>query len=358
MTEERLCWLGFSGFEAIGPKRFALLRKYFGSARKAWQAKRSDFLATGLSVKIVDQFLDYRKSVSLEDNWQKILNFGARVFFVDQKDYPANLKTIPDPPYVLYCWGEIKKEDQSALAVVGTRKMTHYGQQVTQDLVDQIVGAGLTVVSGLARGIDSTAHQATIKNKGRTIAVLGSGLDWIYPAENKLLAKKIASGFGVVLSEYPLGTRPWFTHFPRRNRIISGLSLGTLVIEGAEKSGSLITARLAAEQGREVFTIPGPIYHPATAGPAHLLKLGAKLVLTVDDILDELSLPKKEQSLPKEDLTSKDEQVIINSIANEPKHLNEIARETGWSVGKVTSLLVMLEMKGLVKDRGGLRYGI
>jgi DNA processing protein len=360
MNEERLYWLAFSAFRGIGPKRFALLKNYFGSAKAAWQASQSELLRVGLGTSLSQELVEFRKKFNPQVYFQNIKKKGFDCFFLDDLKYPSSLKNIENPPFVLYVWGQILKKDQKALAVVGTRKMTAYGGQTTESLVADLVSADLTIVSGLARGIDSMAHKTALSARGRTMAVLGSGLDWIYPQENKNLASQIAEGHGAIVSEYPLGTQPYLGNFPARNRIIAGLSLGVLVIEGGEKSGSLITARLAVEQGREVFAVPGPIYHPGTRGPAHLVRLGAKLVLSVDDILEELNLEPRQgfESDKTKEMTgkSKEETLLLSLIENEPKHLDQLVRESGLTTAVVTSLMAMMEIKGKVKDMGGMVY--
>ena len=211
---------------------------------------------------------------------------------LEDKDYPKLLKEISDPPFALYLKGKLLPQDNQALAIVGTRKITPYGRQMTEKFAGWLSRQGLTLVSGLARGVDGTAHRAALENQGRTIAIMGTGLDQIYPPEHKGLAEAIIRQ-GALISEYPLGTAASPMNFPLRNRIISGLSLGVLVIEGESKSGTKITARYAAEQGREVFAVPGPITSPTSSGPADLIKMGAKLVSSGGDIIEELNLEEK-----------------------------------------------------------------
>jgi DNA processing protein len=356
MDEERLYWLAFSAFKGIGAKRFALLKNFFGSAKKAWGAPFSEWRAIGLAESLCRQLVDFKKEFDPEAYFKKLEKSGVGCLFLDGRDYPSNLRKIDDPPFVLYVWGKIKEEDEKALAVVGTRKMTAYGGQSAESLTAELVGAGLTIVSGLARGIDSMAHKTALAAGGRTIAVLGSSVDWIYPWENKGLAKRIADSGGAVVSEYPLGTKPMLGYFPARNRIISGLTLGALVVEGGEKSGSLITARLATEQGREVFAVPGPIYSPGSRAPAHLIKLGAKLVSSVEDILEELGLEAKKRPGEEVGAESGEEELILSLIEQEPKHIDQIVRESGLTTGEVTSLMTMMEIKGLARDLGNMVY--
>lgn len=357
INEEKLYWLGFSALEGIGPKRFALLIDYFGSAKAAWKAAAKELLQIGLGSSLTEKIIVFRKKFSPEKYWQQLIGKKIGWLFSDQPDYPSNLTAIVDPPFVLYVKGEITKTDRRALAVVGTRKMTPYGGQAAESLTAELAGMGLTIVSGLARGIDSVAHRTALSVRGRTIAVLGSAIDVVYPWENKELAEEIARGNGAVVSEYALGTLPRPGNFPARNRLISGLSLGTLVIEGGENSGSLITARYAAEQGREVFAVPGPIYSPNTAAPAHLVQLGAKLVLSVKDILTELNLDYQnetsETNLPK---LSLEEELVLSLLENGPREIDELIRESGLDAGSLISLVTMLEIKGKVKNSSGIIY--
>lgn len=358
MEEERFYWLGFSFLRGIGPKRFALLRNYFGSAKKAWLAKESELLALNLGPKIVEELIETRKKLDLPSYFLRLRENKIEPVFLEDKNYPVNLRAIDNPPFVLYVKGKIEVKDELGIAVVGTRLMTGYGGQVTSQLVTDLATAGLTIVSGLARGIDSMAHHSAIKAGGRTIGVLACGLDLCYPPENKQLVDLITNGNGAVISEYPLGMQAMPGNFPARNRIISGLSLGTLVIEGAKDSGSLITASLAAEQGREVFAVPGPITSRFTAGPAQLIKAGAKLVFDTNDILEELNLEsriKKQESrkiLPE----SAEEEALLCLIKDEAKHLDQLVRESGFDTAMVTSIMAMLEIKGKVRNLGGMTY--
>lgn len=359
---EKKYWIGFSAFNGIGPKRFALLRNYFGSARSAWEARLKELLAIGLEQKLVENFVKFRQDFDLNSYFLRLRENKIECQTLVDKNYPENLKKIDNPPYVLFVKGKIKPQDELALAVVGTRKMTAYGREVTESLTQQLVNFGLTIVSGLARGVDTIAHQTVLQNGGRTIAVLACGLDIIYPPENKKLAEEIANGHGALVSEFPPGHQAVPGNFPARNRIISGLSLGTLVIEGAQDSGALITARHAADQGREVFAVPGPITSQNSAGPLLLIKQGAKLVYRVDDILEELNISAKGKTcLPAgREIRSEnaDEERILMVIKDEAKQIDEIVRETGMNVGEVMSLMTMMEIKGMVKNLGKMVYGI
>jgi DNA processing protein len=358
MEEERLYWLAFSAFKGIGPKRFALLKDYFGSAKKAWEAGEKELLAIGLGSKLTSEMVEFRRGFDLSSSFLRLREKGIDCYFLDDNRYPESLKKIDNPPFVLYGKGLITPQDDLAVAVVGTRKMTGYGGQVTESLVTDLVNAGLTIISGLARGIDSMAHQTALKAGGRTIGVLASGLDIVYPPENFGLVKAIIKGHGAVLSEFPLGTQPMPGSFPARNRIIAGLALGTIVVEAPEKSGALITARLAAEQGREVFAIPGPVTSPNTAGPSHLIKMGAKLVFRVEDILEELGIETKKEEKKSVKAENPEEEAILGLIEREARNFDEIVRETGFDSGKVASLISLLEIKGKVRNLGNMVYAI
>jgi len=277
---------------------------------------------------------------------------------LQSKEYPAILKEIHDCPKELFIKGEIIEQDKTAIGIVGTRKYSQYGKQVTLDIAGDLAKLGITIVSGLARGIDTFAHQAALENKGRTIAVLGSGLDKksFFPSSNYHLGEKI-SQHGAVISEYPPGV--WGTHFtfPQRNRIISGLSLGVVVIEAPEKSGALITAALALEQDREVFAIPGSIYEKNSRGTNQLIKLGAKVVTDVEDILDELNLShllktKRREIMPE----TKEEEIIFSVLSLQPMHIDEIIKKSGLPTSAVNSTLMILELKKSVRNLGKGNY--
>jgi len=279
--------------------------------------------------------------------------------------YPAWLRAIADPPAVLYCDGRIEPRDRQAVAIVGARAASPYGLRVTETLARELSGAGFTIVSGLARGIDAAAHRAALDAGGRTIAVLGCGLDVTYPPEHGRLREEIAQ-CGAVLTEFPAGTPPKPSHFPQRNRIISGLSLGVVVVEAAEDSGSLITARLALEQGREVFAVPGSIDAPLSHGPHGLLKQGAKLVETVDDIVEEL-LPQLEtagvptqQPMPFKAMEppalSPEERRVWGQMSRDPLHLDDLTERSGLTPAVVAGILLGLELKDVVRQLPGQRY--
>lgn len=362
MNSDKLYWLGFSAFPGIGPLRFKLLLNYFGTARDAWEAPLAKLLEIGLGENLSRKFDDFRRKFSLTGYAQKVRDLGISPLILTDKKYPRLLKEIPDAPFLLYVRGRKKTARDpvwnidKSLAVVGTRMITRYGKDVTQRLVSQLVSCGFTIVSGLAMGVDAVAHAAAIDSGGKTIAVLGCGVDCCNPRTNQYLYDRIMNGNGVILSEFPLSTRATKGLFPARNRIISGLSLGTVVTEGASDSGALITARFAAEQGREVFAVPGPITSVYSQGPTKLLKQGAKIVTTVSDILEELAVANNSIDTPhvvkKGD--SEEEQQIIDLLQHESMEADAIIRALQWEAGKVLSLLSMMEIKGVVKSEGGV----
>ena len=284
----------FNLINGIGPITFKKLLSYFHLLENAWSADFSEFNQAGLSQSLVNQIKKQRLKINPDWEMERISKEKISLITVQDKNYPKLLKEIYAPPPLLYIKGNIEPKDDFSIGIVGTRKLSLYGRQITPLITADLARAGLTIVSGLAKGIDTIAHQAAIKTKGRTIAVLGSGLDKknIYPAINRRLAEEISQS-GAVISEYPIDTEPLAQHFPQRNRNISGLSLGVLVIEAPEKSGALITAKDALEQNRDVFAIPGHILSSNSLGPNNLIKMGAKLVSTANDIIEELNLPLK-----------------------------------------------------------------
>ncbi|PIR08640.1 DNA-protecting protein DprA [Candidatus Gottesmanbacteria bacterium CG11_big_fil_rev_8_21_14_0_20_37_11] len=367
MANENIYWLGFSAFPGIGPLRFKLLFNFFGTAEKAWKASYNSLIQIGLGEKLTTKFISFRNSFSLSDYSRKLQENNIHVLTLKDQGYPKLLKEIQDAPFVLYVRGDVKEDIfiNPTIAVVGTRKITGYGKEVTERLVRELVNAGFTIVSGLAYGVDTVAHETAVSLNGKTIAVLGCGVNVIHPKSNTTLYWKIVKKSGIIVSEFPLNHWVEKGLFPARNRIISGLSLGVVVTEGAKDSGALITARFAGEQGREVFAVPGPITSSLSEGPTMLLKNGAKLVTRVEDILEELDVKCKMQNTKikmtmqnvKINLTS-DEKNILALLENENLHFDEIARKGNISSSNLGGLLTMMEMKKLVKNLGGGLYGI
>jgi DNA processing protein len=351
-------FIALSAAPGIGPARFALLVKHFKTAENVWKASDKT-LEKILTPALFKKFTSFRQSFDIETYLNKIKEKSIKIIPIEDNNYPRLLKEISDPPPVLYVKGQIPTGERF-LAVVGARKMTSYGRQVTEILARDLVASGFTIVSGLARGVDSYSHRVTVGNKGKTVAVLGGGLDKVYPQENVALANEIAEGSGAVISEYPLGMGSVPGNFPARNRIISGLSLGVLVTEAGEESGSLITTGCAAEQGREVFAVPGPMYSKLAKGPAQLIKQGAKLVMNVEDILEELQLePNVSHQISSEvKADSPEEQVILEVLRDGPVHVDEITRAAKFPAAKVGSILSLMEIKGQVKSLGSGNYSL
>jgi DNA processing protein len=288
---------------------------------------------------------------------EKLDRYGVKVLTHHDADYPSRLKEIYDYPPLLYVRGSLLPEDEWCLAVVGTRRATVYGRQVAEEIVTDLAQNRITIVSGLARGIDSVAHHSALAAGGRSIAVFACGLDIVYPGENANLALQIMRQ-GALISEYPLGTRPKADNFPRRNRIMSGLSLGVLVVEAGETSGAMITAHMAVEQNREVFAVPGSILSPASRGTNHLIQEGAKLVRDCADILEELNLTAVARQLEMKEIipASDTESLLLKQLSAEPTHIDEVCRSSGLAASTVSSTLAMMELKGLVKQVGAMNY--
>lgn len=349
----------FNLFPEIGVVRFRKLLNYFPDLEIAWQSGIGELLQAGLDKKLAEKIYAERKNINPDEEFEKLAKEKIEIIIPEDKSYPKILKEIYDPPMVLYIKGELKPEDDFSLAVVGTRRPTSYGAQVVADLTNQLSRAGLTIVSGLARGIDTIAHKTALQSGGRTIAVVGSGIDKqnIYPPSNRQLAEMIAEK-GAVISEYPFGTQAMPYHFPARNRIISGLSLGTLIIEAAEKSGTFLTANHALEQNRQVFAVPGPIYSPNSVGPNSLIKIGAKLVNKVKDILEELNLTSAIQYKEARQIIpdNQEEKIILDILSEEPIHIDKIIAATKLDTAVTSSTLALMEMKGKIKNLGGMNY--
>lgn len=357
MTSDLAYWLAFSKVPGIGPARFRLLSDYFGSVEAAWQAEPGQLLALGLDRRSVMSLLKVRQTLDLAAELQKVEALGVQVFTWDDPGYPPLLKSIADPPFVLYVRGSLTPSDEWALGVVGTRSASVYGKQCTEKLVRDLAASGVTIVSGLALGIDTVAHKTALEAGGRTLAVLGSGVDEIYPRQNRRLSDDILQN-GAIISEFPLGTRPEAGNFPRRNRIISGLSLGVLFAEGGEKSGARITVDFALEQGREVFAVPGKIFDRGAQGPNKIIQQGAKLVTSIGDILEELNLTMvAEQTEARQIIPDNPaEAAILKQLSMDPLHVDELGQRTGLDPATLSSNLVMMELKGKVRGVGGMNY--
>jgi DNA processing protein len=352
-------WVSFNLIPGIGTTKFSLLENYFGSLEQAWHAAPSALRTAGLDSRTVEEVTSTRSTISPDAELEKLERHGIRAFTWNDDAYPYRLKEIYDRPPVLYVKGRLLPQDDCSISVVGSRRATIYGRQVTEELCRNLAANGVTITSGLARGIDSVAHRASLDAGGRTIAVFGCGLDIIYPADHLRLAQRIIEQ-GALVSEYPLGTRPRAGNFPRRNRIMSGISLGVLVIEAAKRSGALITAHLALEQNREVFAVPGSILSPMSTGTNNLIQEGAKLVRNFSDILEELNLsivtrePQPKESVPVTDTES----MLLHHISREATHIDDICRKSGLPIAMVNSMLAMMELRGMVKQVGGMNYSL
>ncbi|KPK99862.1 MAG: hypothetical protein AMJ91_06020 [candidate division Zixibacteria bacterium SM23_73_3] len=362
-SSELKSWLALFTVPKVGPVRYIFLVKHFGSPEKVLSASKEELAELPDIGPVIASNIKNKVFWDKAKEQQKLLekNQVQVVTFKDEK-YPQNLLSIYDPPPFLFVKGEIKKEDRNAVAIVGCRSASVYGKRITERIGRELTRRGITIVSGMARGIDSIGHLAALKENGRTLAVFGSGLDIIYPGENKKLAEKILSN-GAILSEFFLGTKPEAPNFPRRNRLISGLSLGVVIVEAGTKSGALLTAHCALEQNREVFAIPGNLGAKNSEGTNKLIKQGAKLVTSVEDILEELKITteggKSSSSvLSQEDLShlTEKEKDIFKLISDEPHHIDKIATQACVNVSEALSLLLSLELKGLVKQLSGKMF--
>lgn len=364
--EQTKYWVALGRARRMGTTRFRKLEAYFGDLTNAWDASASQLKAAGLDAPSAQAVVEIRARVSPEEEMARLETAGVQAFTWHHPEYPPRLKHIDDPPPVLYVKGRLIPEDERAVAVVGTRSPTAYGREVAASLSGDLAGSGITIVSGLALGIDTLAHRSALTQGGRTVAVVANGLDITYPRDNAGLSRQIEE-LGAVVSEYPLGTRPDARGFPRRNRLISGMSLGTVVVEASEKSGARWTVYHALEQNREVFCVPGSIFSPASRLTNRLIQEGAKLVSGYTDILEELNLRVVTRQIEMrltdgraEDLPpspdEEEEAKLLRWLNHEPMHIDDIRRNASLPVALVGSLLTMLELKGMVKQVGGMHY--
>ena len=357
MKKDTKYWVGFNLVKGIGPVRLEKLLEYFGNLHEAWQSPSHHLTAAGLNAKLCQQLIQIRKEVCLDVVVDDLLAAGIQVLTWDDPAYPERLRQIKQSPFVIYLKGNLIEDDIWSVAVVGTRRFSPYGRQVTELLTRTLAEQGITIISGLARGIDGIAHQQALDAGGRTLAVLGSGLDQIYPPEHRGLAEKISKQGGLI-SDYPPGTPPDGSNFPPRNRIISALSKAVLVIEAGRKSGSLITANYAAEQGKEVFAVPGKITAPLSKGTNQLIKVGAHPLLEVQDVLDFLNmkLVARQQVLQRALPSDHKEAVLYNVVGDEPLHVDELSIMTELPIEEVTATLAVMELKGMVRKTFGMKY--
>jgi DNA processing protein len=349
-------FLGFNLTPQIGPVRLRRLLEHFGDPERAWHATPDELREAGLENACITSLRKTRGRVSLDEEMERILELGITLLTWDSPDYPARLRHIYAPPPVLFVRGTLLPGEQMT-AVVGTRRATTYGREVARRLSSELARSGVTVVSGLALGIDTEAHRGALEGGGRTIAVLGSGVDQVYPARNRALAGKIIER-GAVISDFAPGTSPEPRNFPARNRIISGLSLGVVVVEARERSGALITSDFAMEQGRDVFAVPGSIFAPTSRGCHNLIAQGACLVRGVDDILEELHLTQaaEQQQARRVVPESKEEATLLELLSPEPTYIDALGEGSGLPIAVVSSTLTLMELKGLVRHTGGMHY--
>lgn len=351
-------WVALGRVPQLGRARFALLEAAFPSMEEAWRASPGALQSAGLTGAALSALLAARDAIEPEAELERLDKAGVTALPWNDEAYPAGLREIFDKPPVLYVRGGLAAADDWSVAVVGTRRATAYGRQVAEEMAQGLARNGITVVSGLARGIDTIAHKSALVAGGRTVAALACGLDLVYPPENARLAQEIV-GRGALVSDYPLGTQPRSEYFPRRNRIMVGLSLGVLVAEGDVKSGALITARQALDENREVFAAPGSIYSPTLRGTNWLIQHGqAKLVTRVEDVLEELNLSMATHQIEAKETLPVDETEasLLRFLSAEPIHIDDVRRASGLAIDSVSSALAMLELKGMVRQVGSMSY--
>ncbi|KKQ92505.1 MAG: hypothetical protein UT58_C0008G0006 [Microgenomates group bacterium GW2011_GWC1_39_7b] len=354
MTEKEYL-TALNTFTMFGPARTKLLLSYFKSAKKIWDLKLSELTEVGVKQETAEKFIKHRDSFNIQDYLSKLEKLSIKVVTIFDDDYPENLKGLSDAPFVLYIRGNFKNTDSNAVAIVGSRMMTSYGREVAKKFAGELASFGVTIVSGLALGVDAEAQRAALSVGGRTISALASGLDIISPYTNKKLALEfISKDGGAVVSENPLGYEPHPYDFPVRDRLISGLSKAVIVVEGRMKSGTFYTVKAAADQGRTVFAVPGPITSPTSEAPNYLIQNGSKLATSTKDILDELHLQFKVDKEAVKKVMPGDvyEEKILKILMTEPLHLDELVRISGGATSEVSARLTIMEMKGMVRNLG------
>jgi DNA processing protein len=364
VEDERPYWVLLSLCTGIGPIRFQRLLELCGGARAAWLASDLQLAQAGLERRTIDSLKRLRQTTSPTRAATRLAELGSRGLTLLDQEYPANLRQIADPPPVLFIRGKLAAQDDQAVALVGTRRASDYGRAVADRLARDLAAAGITVISGLARGVDTAAHRAALHAGGRTIAVLGHGLDQVYPPENTGLAGEIVdTGRGGLVSELGPGVPPDAVNFPRRNRIIAGLAKATVIVEAGERSGALITADFALEQGREVFVVPGSILSPASSGSNELLKQGATPVTRSEDILEILqpsAQPRPDQApstdVPLLDGLGPSERDVWQALSAEPRDVDDLIHGLPFGAGEIAAALAMLEVRGLARQVGPMLY--
>jgi DNA processing protein len=350
-------WIGFNRVRGIGPARLRALLDVFGTIEGAWHAPAERLRDIGLDRRSTANLLEARSKLDLAAELERLRTAGASALTWEDPAYPERLRQIYDAPPVLYVRGELRPEDDWAVAMVGTRQASVYGREATRQLASDLARAGVTIVSGLAVGIDTQAHRAAIEAGGRTIAVLGCGVDVLYPWENRKLGEDIIA-HGALISDYALGTLPEANNFPPRNRIISGLSRAVVVVEAGERSGALITAAFAGEHGRDVLAVPGSIFNRGSQGTNRLIREGARPVLSANDVLEELNMGSVQQHVEARALLPADEMeaAVLKYVGEDPVHVDEVRQASGLPIATVSSTLALMELKGLVRQVGGMNY--
>lgn len=355
-------YIAFSKTGIIGAVRFKKLSAYFSDMRAAWEAGVEELARAGIEENVAAELANKRKGISPDGAMEEMEKEKILAITINDKKYPALLKEIYDTPAVIFYKGNIASLSEPSVGVVGSRKISLYAQQSTPFIVKELARNGVAIVSGLALGVDTFAHQATVEVGGKTIAVLGGGLDKknFYPPHNHDLAQKIIETGGAVISEHSVGAPPLHFNFPQRNRIISGLSLGIIIIEAAERSGALITAKIALEQNREVFAVPGNIFQLNSYGSNDLIKKGAHLTTAATDILEILNFKKAVEHHENKKIIPEnpDEEKILAVLSADPMHIDAIGRTVNMSAAALSSALMLMEMKGMVKNLGGNMYVI
>ncbi|MFH1611699.1 MAG: DNA-processing protein DprA [bacterium] len=352
----------FNLIDGIGPVSLKKILTHFTSIKEAWLTNNSEFNNLGLMPSIINQIKKCRDKINPDLEFEKLIKENIELITIEDNNYPKLLKEIYTPPTVLYVRGNLDLNNDLSIGIVGSRLLSTYGRQVTPIISTDLAKSGITIISGLAKGIDALAHRAAVECGGKTIAVLGSGIDKksIYPYVNKNLSEDIIASGGALVGEYPIGSSPLAQHFPQRNRIVSGLSQGILVIEASQKSGSLITAQTALDQNRDVFAIPGPIFSKTSEGANNLIKIGAKAVTDANDILQELNLSLITERKEKKEIIAdnKEEELILQQLSSEPIHIDKIVNITRLSTATINSTLTIMELKGKLQNLGSGLYAI
>ena len=346
--------------ERIGPQKIKILLSAFGTAENAWKASLTDLQKVLKNINLAEKIFLKKQTVDPDVEWNNLQKADIQVIDFLNSNYPKLLKEIHNPPYLIYTRGKLIFNQLPAIAIVGSRKFSNYGKQLADTFSYNLAKSGFVIVSGLALGIDAIAHQGALRSAGKTIAVLGGGIDdeSIYPRTNFGLAQEIIHQDGLIVSDYAPGTPATNLTFPARNRIIAGLTLGTLVIEAGEKSGTLITAKMALESNREIFAIPGSIFSPTSIGTNNLIKSGAKIVTCVQDILEEFNLSQtlKIKQTPLKLPENEAEKILLTILSDVPSHIDNIAKHSHLTISTLSATLTMMEIKGWVKNLGGQNY--